>query len=299
MGGSVTFNEVIEKLRGFEDDREKIVEAVEQYGNLPVKIALLGLATEKRVYSPYWVGCPPGVFLSYKWNGPESKAYVARIHSYLSELGYRVYYDQNELDENADTYTAVPQYISSIGDCQFYVLILTEKTADYITARNNKTSWIFDEYQQAVKLVNLGRLWLVPLLIEPKGAFGDYGQLCIDLTDDIYDFKKLDAVFQPLHFNITTEQMQIFKDFLDGCDVLILKKRWEEARQFFKNAIMFKNFPDYQFKLLILSICTGDLETAKASFDSVREFIGKDPTRLLQAYAEIYQTAELTAYLNK
>lgn len=297
MKGILTNQALVEKLRGIETDRSKIVEAVKRYGNLPVKIALLALATEKRIYSPYWIGCPPGVFLSYKWSGPESKAYVEKVHDYLSSLGYNVYFDQNELDEAADTYTEVPAYISHVGDCQYYVLILTRKTADYITARNNKTSWIFDEYQQAVTLVNRGRLWLVPLLIEEEGRFGVYDSLAINMVDDIYNFKKLDAVFQSINFKINEEQKQVLTDFLNACDVLIYKKRWNEAREFFEKFILFKNFPDYQFKLLIFSICIGDQQATKASFDSVEDFIGKDPTRLLNGYASIYQIEALSNYL--
>lgn len=280
MKDILTNQALVEKLRGIETDRSKIVEAVKQYGNLPVKIALLALATEKRIYSPYWIGCPPGVFLSYKWNGPQSKAYVEKVHDYLIALGYNVYFDQIELDETADTYTEVPAYISHVGDCQYYVLILTRKTADYIKARNNKTSWIFDEYQQAVKLVNLGRLWLVPLLIEEEGKFDVYDNLAIHMVDDIYNFKKLDAVFQSVNFKINEEQKQVLTDFLNACDVLIYKKRWKEAQEFFDKFILFKNFPDYQFKLLIFSICIGDNQAAKASFDYVADFIGNDPEKV-------------------
>lgn len=297
MEGIVTNQELVEKLRGMETDRSKIVGAVKQYGNLPVKIALLALATEKRIYSPYWIGCPPGVFLSYKWNGPQSKVYVEKVHDYLSSLGYKVYFDHNELDETADTYTEVPAYISHVGDCQYYVLILTKKTADYITARNNVTSWLFDEYQQAVKLVDLGRLRLVPLLIEEEGRFGIYNDLAINMVDDIYNFKKLDDVFQSINFKINEEQKQVLTDFLNACDVLFYKKRWKEAKDFFEEYILFKNFPDYQFKLLIFSICTGNQQAAKASFDYVADFTGADPTRLLKGYASIYQIEALSKYL--
>ena len=133
----VTQQEIMQQLEGRETDRDYIISLVRKYGNLAVKIALLGIASTKKLYNPYWIGCPPGVFLSYKWNGPGSKNYVQQIHDYLIQLGYHVFFDKNELSEDADTYTAVPEYIANVANCQYYMLILTERTADYITASNN------------------------------------------------------------------------------------------------------------------------------------------------------------------
>ncbi len=285
------FEDIMKELEGKETDITSIRQAVTKHGPLPVKIALLGIATTKRLYNPYWIGCPPAIFLSYKWNGPASKEYVEKIHDYLVKQGYAVHFDKVSLDEDADTFVEVPAFISYVGESQYYVLVLTEKTADFITARNKKTSWLFDEYQQALMLANSGRLQLVPLLVEEKGTTDFFTEKnCINLVNDIYDFSKLDAVFYPINFKLTNEQKKIFTDFLDGCDVLIVQKRWMEALDFLEKGIWFKNFPDYQFRLLIISRCIHNKEMSEASFSYVTEFTGTNQlNRLLKAYAEIYQ----------
>lgn len=286
----ITIREISDLLEGRETDLTFIKSLVKEYGNLPVKIALLGNASQKRLYNPYWIGCPPGVFLSYKWNGPESKEYVQKVHDYLTNLGYHVYFDKNELPEDADGYTAVPEYIANVANCQYYLLILTEKTADYITARTGKTSWIFDEYQQAITLVNAGRMFVVPLLVEMNGETDFFTrENCIDITQDIYGFSKLDDLFYPVNFKISSDVRGILSDVLDGMDVLLMQQRWQEAQTFFEQAIAFKNIPDYQFRLLIFGICQKDWGLIKSSFDYCADFVGAGHMpHLLHGYARLY-----------
>ncbi len=296
-----SYEEIRKKLEGRESDRSYISEMIKLYGSLSVKIALLANASLKKLFNPYWVGCPPGVFLSYKWNGPDSRDYVQEIHDYLSALGYFVFFDRNELPEDADTYTEVPEFISNVANCQYYLLVLTEKTADYITARTGKTSWIFDEYQQAISLVNKGRMCLVPVLVEDGGVTDFFTKKnTISLVENRYDFKKLEDVFYPVRFNLSTEHRAILTDVLDSFDVLLTQGRWEEARDLFEQAIYFKNFPDYQFRLLLYSLHIGDFAQAKESFGECAYFTGPAQLpRLLTCYAEIYQLSEINENLSR
>lgn len=294
-----TISEIMELLRGKENDINAIIPIAKEHSSLSVKIALLGLACEKRIYNPHWIGCPPSVFLSYKWNGSQSRDYVALVHDYLVNKGYQVYFDKNELSEDADGYTQVPNYIAHVADCQYYVLILTEKTADYVTARKGKTSWIFDEYQQAVSLVNLGRLFLVPILVEENGLTDFFTKNnVIDLTKNIYDFNPLDNLFYPVNFKLPENIRQTYNDFLDGCDVLIFKRQWNELMEWLTQGVLFKNFPDFQFRVLIYSICTRNEEAYNFSSKYIADFIPFNQiNRLLKSYATIYQINELSTLL--
>ncbi len=292
--------EIMELLRGKENDPAAIIPIAREHSPLMVKIALLGLACEKRIYNPHWIGCPPSIFLSYKWNGPQSRDYVAQIHDYLVDKGYRVYFDRNELPDDADGFTHVPSYIAHVADCQYYALILTEKTANFITARKHKTSWIFDEYQQAVALVNQGRQILVPLLVE-EGGLTDYftKDKVIDLTLDIHNFSPLDDLFYPVNFKLPEEMRQTYTDFLDACDVLIIKRQWKELWEWLTQWILFRDFPDFQFRVLIHSICTKNEEVYHYSSKYVADFIPLPQLkRLLLSYAGLYQLKELTNMLS-
>ena len=75
--------------------------------------------------------------------------FVVGLAQYVRELGYRAFLDIENLDEDADAYFRIPAFITSLQDCQFYVLLLTEASAGMLTAREGKTTWIFDEYQHA------------------------------------------------------------------------------------------------------------------------------------------------------
>jgi hypothetical protein len=50
-------------------DRETVNRIAWEKGSLPVRLAMLGLASRRKEESPLWWGYPPGVFISYKWDG--------------------------------------------------------------------------------------------------------------------------------------------------------------------------------------------------------------------------------------
>lgn len=143
-------------------------------------------------------------------------------------------------------------------------------------------------------------MFLVPLLVEEKGETDFFTKHnTINLVDDINNFKKLNDLFYPVHFNITSETRAIFSDVLDGFDVLLIRQRWQEASAFFEKAVAFKNFPDYQFRLLIYSICNMGTQQAEASFNYCADITGNSQLlRLLQGYAGIYKLPLLAANLS-
>ena len=104
-------------------------------GSLPVRLAMLGLAAVRKGDSPLWWGYPPGVFISYKWNGPAMQALVTDLARHVRSLGYRAFLDVENLDADADAYFQIPQFISSLHDCSIYLLLLTELSADLMTGR--------------------------------------------------------------------------------------------------------------------------------------------------------------------
>ena len=117
---------------------------------------------------------------------------VVGLAEHIRGLGYRAFLDAENLDQDADAYFQIPKFIASLQDCTFYVLLLTELSADMITARKRKTTWIFDEVQHAIQLANSGRLFIVPVLLEPHG-----------LTDAFPPERVIDLTATPRDFNST------------------------------------------------------------------------------------------------
>lgn len=118
-------------------------------GSLPVRLSMLGLASIWKGDCALWWGYPPGVFISYKWDGAPMHDLMVDLAKHVRKLGYRAFLDVGRLEENADAYFQIPGFITSLQDRTFYVLPLTELSADMITARKGKTTWIFEEYQHA------------------------------------------------------------------------------------------------------------------------------------------------------
>lgn len=86
-------------------------------GSLPVRLAMIGLASVKKGTSPLWWGYPPGVFVSYKWAGAPMRDLVLALAEYIRGRGYRAFLDVENLDAEADAYFQIPQFITSLQDC--------------------------------------------------------------------------------------------------------------------------------------------------------------------------------------
>jgi len=162
-----TIQDLMAELDGA--DEETVKRIAWEKGSLQVRLAMLGLAAIRKGVNPLWYGYPPGVFISYKWAGEPMKELVLALAGHLRDLGYRSFLDVENLSDDADSYFQIPQFITSLQDCTYYLLLLTELSADFITARKGKTTWIYDEYDHAVRLVNEGRLYSSPCSWNPWG----------------------------------------------------------------------------------------------------------------------------------
>jgi len=81
-------------------------------------------------------------------------------------------------------------------------------------------------------------------------------------------------------------------------EISVYKRQWNQLNEWFNQGIMFKNFPDYQFRKLIYSICTQNEEEYNFSSKYVADFIPfPQISRLLKSYADLYQIKELSDML--
>ncbi len=248
-------------------DPETVNRIAREKGSLAVRLAMLGLAANKKGSRPLWYGYPPGVFISYKWADGPLQEYVLELAAHLRELGLRVFLDRENLDRDADNYFSVPAFITSLQECNYYVLLLTELCADFITARTNKTSWIFDEYQHALRLANAGRLFVIPVLLEPNGITEFYTRKNVfDLTLNWRDFRKLDQVFPAGPISLAEPDVEVLSRAAEEFDSVFLREHWSQASEVLLRTARLETVFDHQFRRMLHAIYTADAEAFEPIF---------------------------------
>jgi hypothetical protein len=269
-----TIQELMAELDGADEDTVKRI--AWERGSLPVRLAMLGLAAVRKGRSPLWCGYPPGVFISYKWEGDPIKELVLALAAHLRDLGYRGFLDVENLDDNADAYFQIPQFITSLQDCTYYLLLLTELSADLMTARKNKTSWIHDEYQHAVRLVNQGRLVLIPVLLEPDGTTDFFTRdNVVDLTADQRDFHKIDGILPPGPVSLSERETEELSGAMQEFDRVFLRAQWDEANQVLLRSAHLGAAFDHQFRRMLHAIYTADQQALDAVLQQLHAIHGK------------------------
>jgi hypothetical protein len=247
-------------------DPETVKRIAWEKGSLPVRLAMLGLASVRKGNSPLWWGYPPGVFIGYKWEGKALHDLVLALAEHVRSAGYRAFLDVENLDEGADAYFQIPGFITSLQDCTFYVLLLTQLSADMIAARKGKTTWIFDEYQHAVRLTNSGRLFIVPVLLEPGGATDPFTPpRVIDLTAAPRDFGKLDAILTPGPVKLSEAQVKELAAVAAQFDRLFLSEQWDASDRVLRASPHLEHTFDHAFRRMLHSLYTAD----RAGFEAV------------------------------
>ena len=252
-----TINDLMNQLDGADPDLVNRIAWRE--GSLPVRLAMLGLASRRKHVSSLWWGYPPGVFIGYKWNGPAMQDLVLALAAHIRGLGYTAFLDVENLDENADAYFRIPQFITSIQDCQFYITLLTGLSADMITARTGRTTWIFDEFQHAVRLVNGGRLIMVPVLLEETGMADLFSRAqVIDLTAAPRDFSLLHGVLTPDPVTLSEAGVTELTATVEQFDRLFLGEQWDASETVLGAASHLAHTFDHAFRRMLHAIYTAN-----------------------------------------
>jgi len=268
-----TIEELMIELDGA--DPETVNRIAWKEGSLPVRLAMLGLASIRKGESALWWGYPPGVYIGYKWSGKPMHDLAVGLAEDVRGLGYRALLDVENLDEDADAYFRIPGFITSLQDCTFYVLLLTELSADMLTARKGKTTWIFDEYQHAVRLTNSGRLFIVPVLLEPKGMIDAFTpEQVIDLTATPRDFGKLHDILAPDPMKLSEAETKDLSATVAQFDKLFLDEQWDASDNLLRRSPHFEHTFDYEFRRMLHSIYTANQTNLDAVLNRLHSTYG-------------------------
>jgi hypothetical protein len=202
-GGSVLPLEGL--LRRPDGSRRAPAEAAKFFGRRAVSIAQLNEAIEARMSAPPPLSFPPGVFISYRWGSEDENAWVARLAGELKSRGYPVTFDR---DEPQGVEVDVPQLVSRIADCRYFVAVLDPGYVERIGAPDSdaiKDGWVFDEYNTAAHLSRHNRLRILGFhrhgAVLPGGfrapEVGRQGNT-VDVTTPERLIQVLDDVFPPV-----------------------------------------------------------------------------------------------------
>ena len=105
---------------------------------------------------------PPKAFISYRWGTSEEDAWVERLAHDLQARGYDTVFDR-EVQAGRTTPLPVTELVAMILSCNWFVPVLTEPYRRRVDLRAGAATviedgWVFDEYQAALRLGELGRL---------------------------------------------------------------------------------------------------------------------------------------------
>jgi tetratricopeptide (TPR) repeat protein len=148
-------------------------EAAKSMGWRGVWVAQLNAALKRRLAAPPPLSFPPGIFISYRWGTADENDWVARLARTLKARGYPVTFDRDE-PKDLD----VPELVSKIADCRYFLAILDNGYVERLGTPGNdriKDGWVWDEYNAAAHLSNVGQLRIVGLLradIDMPTGFG-------------------------------------------------------------------------------------------------------------------------------
>jgi hypothetical protein len=144
---------------------------------------------------------PPSMFVSYRWESEAHRTWVARLVHNLKARGYDVYFDQ-DVQAGRDQPMPVPELISLIARCNRLMIVLSEGYLERIELNAErgviKDGWVWDEYQIAIHLAEIGRLksWLI---VWRSGKLPDWvsEEQVWDFRDDDQYEALMDQAFPP------------------------------------------------------------------------------------------------------
>ncbi|WP_157631856.1 TIR domain-containing protein [Catelliglobosispora koreensis] len=130
-------------------------QVVSSFGDARVRAAAMHDRIRELVRRPRSRGYPPWIFISYRWEGPEAKAWVRRLADRLRERGFRVHLDQDELpvSDVGPHGIEIGRFVAQIVDCHYFLRVVTRGLA---VAANHE--WIGEESQLAGWLSEFGQV---------------------------------------------------------------------------------------------------------------------------------------------
>ena len=135
-----------------------------KYGEGAVRTAQINRYLVETTGLPPPLPHPPTIFISYRWESDEARAWVLQLGENLRASGVRVILDQWEArqGERVD----IPKLVSTLGHCNMVIPVITPAFNDAVKLSQSEPGWVFYEFQVARLLSWHGRLMVHGILRE-------------------------------------------------------------------------------------------------------------------------------------
>jgi hypothetical protein len=201
------FSELGETVRMASADELLKISSI--YGEHNINLVKFQNAIKENFLLPRIKGYPPAIFISYKWSDEKHSNWIRKLVKYLEAANFHVYVDYKADKLVKDTFENVPEFLGKIAKSQYFLIIATKDYLDFILAQDGKTSWVFDENQQALTLSNENMLKIIGITFPNEGGwcfFNEYNSIILPrYTEDFSGLKKILPVGEVLkYFNTHT-----------------------------------------------------------------------------------------------
>jgi Flp pilus assembly protein TadD len=208
-------------------------EAARFVGWRAVWVAQLNEALRERLAGPPPLSFPPGIFVSYRWGNPAENEWTAGLARQLKARGYPVIFDR---DKPSDL--DVPEMVSKIADCRYFLAILDSGYAERLGDSEGKTKdgWVFDEYNTAAFISNQKQIRIVGLLREGSELPGGFRHPAPGRPGNTVDVRTpeqlacvLDDVLPPIENAPDEDTVQRARALLRESHERLCAQRFEDA----------------------------------------------------------------------
>lgn len=257
-----------------------VKEAVKYYGNRGVWIAALNSEIRDKLRRPRLKGYPPRIFISYRWESEEHKAWVRKLASRLRERGFEVLLDQFQSMEGSRL--NVPKYVSSIAECHYFVIIITSGYCEVVD-RSGKgpDGWVFDEYQTALSFSKGALIKIICILKEGKKPPPGCGKL-IDLRNVKDSFSVIDEVFHYEGPVLSHEEQEELVSLIESIKNMISTGNYGDALSKLEQHRKYSETLEYRRMLSTVYAGIGKQNEAIEMAESILREYNLDPETLLQ-----------------
>ena len=172
---AIDISDLARRVRESPDPNQALVQVGRSFGHRGIEQVVLHNAVREAQLGHRLAGYPARVFVSYRWDDCEHRAWVERMSVALREAGYDVTLDQWEPE--VTTLADVPRLVSRIARSHVVLVVVSRGYVDAVKGTEKPggsivDGWVFDEYRLTRSLQEAGLCDVVLVYRDGSGLPG-------------------------------------------------------------------------------------------------------------------------------